>query len=316
MLTDLIFSINAVMPIFLVMLLGLVIRRFGLISAPSASQLNTVLFKVALPIKLFTDVYGSDYSQMFDLGFIAFTIGSILVFFFVCLAVAEKLIHDKKKKGAFIQGSFRGNYVILGVSLIPAILGYTPALAATCVIIIVPLFNILSVIALTVYGDRKLESKNTLVSIFQSIVTNPLIIGIFSGIIFSLIPVSMPQIMGSSINMVGASATPLALIVIGANLDFSSLRGRLNLVLTASALKLFVMPLIFLPLAFWFGISPEGIIVLFVLYCAPTAIVSYMMAASMGSDEHLASNIILVTSATSILTYTAGVYIMRTIGIV
>jgi len=311
MLSDFIFSLNAVMPIFLIMLLGYAIRRAGLATASAAMQINTIVFRVVLPVKLFADVYATDFSQMLDFKFIAFTIGSVLIFAVICFTVAEKFIHDRKSKGAFIQGSFRGNYVILGVSLVPAILGYMPALAATGIIIVVPLFNILSVITLTVYGDLKLKAKNILVSIIQSIATNPLIIGLLSGVLISLIPVRIPQALDSSINMVGALATPLALIVLGANLSFSGIKERLSLSLTASALKLIAMPIIFLPLATWFGISFEGIVVLFVLYCAPTAIVSYVMAAAMGSDEQLTSNIILITTMISVLTYTAGVYFMR-----
>jgi len=316
MLNNLVFSLNAVMPIFLIMLLGLVIRKTGLISTSTAMQLNAIVFKVVLPVKLFADVYISDFSQMLDFRFIAFTICSVLVFVFICWAIAEWFVPDRKKKGAFIQGSFRGNYIIIGISLIPAVLGYMPTLALTVIIIIVPLFNILTVIILTIYGKQKMEYKKALVSIFQSIATNPLIIGILAGILFSLIPVNMPQVFDSSINMIEVLATPLALIVIGANLSYSRLKERLSLALTASALKLFAMPLIFLPLAVRFGISPEGIIVLFFLYGSPTAIVSYVMAASMGSDEHLASNIVIITSMMSIITYTVGIYIIRILGFV
>ena len=304
------------MPVFLVIMLGLAIRRAGLIGSSTATQMTNIVFKVAMPVKLFTDVSMSDFSQMLDFMFIAFTAGSVIVFFLICFLIAEKFIQDTKKKGAFVQGSFRGNYVILGATLIPAILGYTPALAATAVIITVTLFNVLSVIALTINGDRGQEQKSALVSILRSIATNPLIIGIFFGILYSLAPFRMPLVLDSSVNIVSALASPLALIVIGANLDFTSLKERFKLSLVAGFLKLIVMPLMFLPLAIWLGMSSEAIIVLFVLYCAPTAIVSYVMAASMGSDEHLAANIILVTSMISIFTYTIGVFILRAINII
>jgi len=316
MITDLLFSFNAVVPIFLVILLGLAVKRLNIIDAYVTKQMNALVFKVALPVMLFNTVYGSDYSQMLDRKFIIFLVLSIVAFFFICWIIAIKMIDDDKKKGAFIQGSFRGNYVILGVALCNEVLGFTPTIAVTGVVIVVPLFNILSVIILTIYGEQKIQSKNTVITIIKSIVTNPLIIGIFAGIVLTLLNIELIPILKTPINMVSSLATPLALLGIGASLDFSKIKERLQYTLAASALKLIIMPVIFIPLAMWAGISLEGIVVLFVLYAAPTATVSYAMASHMGTDEHLASSIVLSTSLASILTYTFGVYILRVLGIV
>jgi len=316
MLYDLIFSFNAVIPIFLIMLLGIVIKRLNIIDAFATKQMNSLLFKIVLPIMLFNTVHGSDYSQMLDHRFTLFLILSILAFFFICWIVAVKLIDDDKKKGAFIQGSFRGNYVILGVALSTEVLGFTPPLAVTGIVMVVPIFNILSVVILTIYGEKKIESGNLIKTIIKGIVTNPLIIAIFAGITFTLLNIEFPSLLSTPVNMMSSLATPFALVVMGASLDFSKIKERLKDTLIASVLKLIVMPLIFIPLAIWVGISAEGIVVLLVLYAAPTAIVSYVMASHMGTDEHLASSIVLFTSLFSILTYTIGVYILRVIGIV
>jgi len=316
MLSDLLYSFNAVIPLFLVMLLGLVVKRLKIVDANATKQMNALVFKVALPIMIFNSVFGSDYSQMFDRRFIVFLILSVIAFFFICWFIAVKLIKDDNKKGAFIQGCFRGNYVILGVALSTEVLGFTPALAVTGVLIIVPLFNILSVIILTIYNEEKTESGNVTTTIIKSILTNPLIISIFAGIVLTLLGLETIPLLDTPINMVSSLATPFALLVIGASLDFSQIKERLKLTLVASTLKLIIMPLLLIPLAMWAGISTEGIVVLFVLYAAPTAIVSYAMAAHMGTDEHLASSIVLMTSLGSILTYTIGVFILRVIGIV
>jgi len=321
MLYDLIFSFNAVIPIFLIMLLGLVVRRLKIVDVSTTTQMNSLLFKVVLPIKLFNAVHGSDYSQMLDWKFVAFLIVSVIVFFFICWIIAVKLIKDDKKKGAFIQGSFRGNYVILGVAISTEVLGFTPPLAVTGVVMVVPLFNVLSVIILTIYGEKKgesgkVESGNVIKTIITSILTNPLIIAIFAGITLTLLNIEFIPLLSAPVNMMASLATPFALLIMGASLDFSKIKERLQLTLIASALKLIVMPVIFIPLAIWLGISPEGIVVLLVLYAAPTAIVSYVMASHMGTDEHLASSIVLFTSLLSILTFTIGVYILRVLGIV
>ena len=316
MLSDLIFSFSAVIPIFLIMLLGFVVRRLNIIDDSVTRQMNALVFRIALPVMLFNNVHGSDYSQLLDLKFIAFLIISIIIFFFICWIIAAKLIGDNKKKGSFIQGSFRGNYVILGVALSTELLGFTPAIVVTGIVIVVLLFNTLSVIILTVYGGKTNESENALKTITKSIVTNPLIIGIFIGIVMTMLNMELIPLLRTPVDMVSSLANPLALLVIGASLDFSKIKDRMKHTLIASTMKLIIMPVVFIPLAIWAGISTEGVVVLFVLYAAPTAIVSYVMASQMGTDEHLASSIVIFTSMASILTYTIGVYILRVTGIV
>jgi len=316
MLSDLLFSFNAVIPLFLLMLLGLFIKRLKIVDASATRQMNSLVFKVALPIMLFNSVYGSDYSQLLDRKFIVFLAISLIAFFFICWIIALRLVKDERSKGAFIQGSFRGNYAILGIALSNEVLGFTPVLAVTGVLILVPLINVLSVIILTIYGNQENKSENVVKMIIKSIITNPLIISIFVGIVLTLLNIELIPIIKTPVDMVSSLATPFALIVIGASLNFSEIRSRIKNTLIAGTLKLIVMPCLFIPPAIWIGISPEGILVLLVLYAAPTAIASYAMAAHMGADEHLASSIVLLTSLASIVTYTIGIYILRVIGIV
>jgi len=298
------------------MLLGFAVRRMNIIDASATKQLNSLVFRVALPVMLFNTVHVSDYSQLLDWKFIVFLAISIVTFFFICWMIAVKLINDDKIKGTFIQGSFRGNYVILGVALSTEILGFTPTLAVTGVVIVILLFNTLAVIILTIYGVKKTESEKVLTTITKSIVTNPLIIGILTGVVLSVLNIEVIPLLKKPVDMISSLTTPLALLAFGASLDFSKIKDRLKYTLIAGTLKLIVMPVVFIPLAILAGISTEGVVVLFVLYAAPTAITSYAMASNMGTDEPFASSIVIFTSLASILTYTIGVYILRVTGIV
>lgn len=316
MLDNLIFSINAVLPIFLVMLFGMALKRLNIIDPVGAKQMNAVLFNFALPVRLFLDIFASDFLAVWDTQLIAFTVGSLLLFFFICWGIAIAFIPSRKMKGAFIQGGFRSNFIIIGIPLVASILGYTPPAAVVITTFVVPLFNILSVIILTIYSGEEVKPKKIISSSAVSIAKNPLIIGVMTGILFSLVRIPLPTAVSNTLFHISNLSTPLALIVIGASMNFSKVKERLKPALMVTALKLIVMPLLFLPFAFLFGISNEGIIILFVLYAAPTAIISYVMAFYMGSDEHLTSSIIMFTSMLSVFTYTIGVYILRTIGVV
>jgi len=316
MLENLIFSINAVLPIFLIMIFGMALKRMGVIDPTGAKQMNSVLFNFALPIRLFLDLYLSDFSKLWDIRLIIFTAGSVLVFFFICWGLAIWLMPNRQMKGAFVQGGFRSNFAILGLPLVASIIGYTPPAAIVIITVVVPLFNILSVFILTVYSGEDVSPKKIMLSSAKSIAKNPLILGVATGFLFALIQIPIPVVLSSTLFHIADLSTPLALIVIGASMNFSKVKERISPALIVCALKLIAMPLLFLPLAFLFGLSNDAIIVLFVMYAAPTAIASYVMAYYMGSDEYFASSIIMSTSMLCIFTYTIGVYILRMVGIV
>ncbi|MCL2564528.1 MAG: AEC family transporter [Defluviitaleaceae bacterium] len=316
MLENLLFSINAVLPIFLVMIFGLILRRLNIVDSIGAKQMNAVLFNFALPVRLFLDVYRSDFSTLWDTRLILFTVISVVLFFFICWGAGILFMPDRQMKGAFIQGGYRSNYAIIGIPLVTSIMGYTPPAAALVTTFVVPLFNIVSVVILTVYSEEKVGIKEIIKSSAASVAKNPLIIGVLTGILFSLIRIPVPTVFSNTLFHISDLSTPLALIIIGASMNFTKAKERITPTLLACIIKLIAMPVLFLPFAFLFGISNEGIVILFVLYAAPTAISSYVMAYYMGSDEHLAANIIMFTSMMSIFTYTLGVYILRTLGVV
>lgn len=316
MLENLLFSVNAVLPLFLVMIFGLVLKRLNVIDPSGAKQMNSLLFNFALPVRLFLDVYGSDFFTLWDVRLISFTMGSMIVFFLICWGLGIALMPTRKMKGAFVQGSFRCNYAIIGIPLVSSIMGHTPPSAVIATAFVIPLSNILSVFILTVYSEEEVSPKEILISSAISLRKNPLIIGVVAGTIFSLIAVPIPRALSSTLSYISNLSTPLALIVIGASMNIGKAKERLKPTLIVSLLKLFVMPVLLLPFAFLFGISNEGLVILFVLYASPTAISSYVMAYHMGSDEHLTANAILFTSMMSIFTYTIGVFILRIVGVV
>lgn len=316
MLDNLIFSLNAVLPIFLIMIFGMVLKRLGVIDPTGAKQMNAVLFNFALPIRLFLDLYSSDFSAIWDVRLIVFTAGSVLTFFFICWGMAVWLMPNRRMKGAFVQGGFRSNFVILGIPLVASIMGYTPPAVIVVITVVVPMFNILSVFILTVYSGEEVVPKEIVTSSAKSIAKNPLIIGVVAGFLFALIRIPIPTILSNTLSHISDLSTPLALIVIGASMNFGKIKERISPTLIVCSLKLIAMPLLFLPLAFMFGICNEGIVALFVMYAAPTAIASYVMAYYMNSDEHFASSIIMFSSMLSIFTYTIGVYILRVVEIV
>ena len=317
MVDNLVFSINAVLPIFLIMIFGIFLKEIKMLDSNGAKQMNAILFNFALPIKLFCDVSSANMAELMDLPLIGYSIITSIIWFFVCWGCAIVFVKERSMKGAFIQGTYRSNYAILGLPLVNSIMGGNVSKAAIVTTFVIPLFNVLSVLILTIYSGEKVSIKETLVSSAKNVVKNPIIIGILCGIIFSILPISLPQTINKSLGYISDLSTPMALMSIGASMDFGKLKSRIKPALIVSFLKLIGMPLAFLPIPIFFmNMSAENIVILYVMYAAPTAVSSYVMAVYMNSDESLASNIILCTSLLSIFTYTFGVYLLKTMGII
>lgn len=302
------------MPVFLVMILGWWLKRRKFISDEFVAIADKVVFKVALPVLVFQDIATADLTQAFDLKFVAFCFFSTCVFFGVVWLLAEIFIKDKSVIGSFVQGSFRGSAAILGVAFAENIYG-DAGLVPMMIVASIPLFNIFSVVILmrsanAEEADRKTAVKKTL----KGIVTNPIIIGIFAGIPFAFLDIPIPVILDKAMTTVGNMATPLALVAIGASFSTGAVLAKWKPTVVASAIKLIVIPGVFMPLAVYMGFRNEELIAILILTGAPTTVSSYIMAKNMNNDEVLASGIVVMTTLMSSVTITLIIFVLKSCG--
>lgn len=315
MLSDFIYSINCVLPLFAILLLGLFLRGQNILDHNATLKINAIVFNVALPAMLFRDISGSDFMVFFDLSFIAFCLATTLLMFLMLFIVGAVAFKDKKRAGAFIQGCFRGNYVIIGLPIIYNILGRPSGIAVLNAAFTVPLYNILSIVALS-YGGAK--RGGAIKGAFVNIAKNPIIIGILLGVIFSVSGLinKMPVFLKASISYLANLTTPLALLAIGAALTLKNIRATLGASMCACALKLIVCPLVFLFIASFFNFSGEATVALYVMYGAPSAVSTYIMSDIMGCDSDLSANIVMSTTALSVFTFTAFIFAFKVMNII
>lgn len=306
-----IYSVNATMPVFLVMLLGWWLKRIHFLNDEFVTIADKLVFKVALPVLVFQDIAGANLSKDFDWKFVLFCFIGTCIFFGVTWLLAEVFIKDKSMIGSFVQGSFRGSAAILGIAFAENIYGDS-GLVPLMIVASIPLFNIFSVIVLIRSANagetnRKAIWKKT----FMGIVTNPIIIGIFAGIPFAILEVQFPVIIEKAMNSVGNLSTPLALIAIGAGFSTGSALQKWKPTVIACVVKLIVIPGVFLPLAVWMGFRNEELVALLILTGAPTTVSSYIMAKNMGNDGVLASGIVVMTTLLSSVTLTAIIFVLK-----
>lgn len=315
MLDNLIFSVNAVVPMFLMIFLGWFFRKKNLLTDEFVSVANSFVFKIALPIKLFLDMYSCNISQTLDWKFIIYSMGFSLASFCIVWLLSVIFIKEKSKIGSFVQGCYRGNYALIGVAVIQNVMNGIAPKASLIVAFVIPLYNIMAVIILTLYaqgenGSQKGAVKKAAVNICK----NPLIIGIVTGLICSLAGIKFPEAIEKVLNMFAELSTPLALIAIGGAFEPGKLKSTAGLAVTAAVIKLIVQPVTALSLAALIGFRGDDLLILFIMAGAPTAVSSYTMARAMKNDSYLASSILVISTLFSVLSFTLGVYILRSLG--
>ena len=311
-----IYSINATVPIFLVMIIGWFIKQIGLIDDHFANVANRYVFKVALPALLFRDLSKSDFKGKFDPQFVLYcSIVTILMFSLVWLAT-EILMKDDTQKGAFVQGSCRSSAAILGMAFVQNMYSDT-GMAPLMIIGSVPLYNIMAVVVLSFFkpgqkGMDKALIKKTLIGI----ITNPIIIGIVAGLLWSALKLPMPVILHKAVSSIGGVATPMGLMAMGATFDIKKAFGKIKPTVIAALIKLVGFVAVFMPLAVATGFRREKLIAILVMLGSATTVSSYVMAKNMGHEGVVSSSVVMLTTMCSAFTLTGWLYIMKCFGLV
>lgn len=305
-------SANAVLPMCLIMALGYGTRRLGWIRREEISAINKIAFRIFLPCLLYYNVYCSDLSGSFDPLLMAYAVGGVLLTF--GLSLGYTLLTEKlpERRGVMIQGMFRSNYVIMGIPVATALLGADQLGTVSILIaVVVPLFNMLSVVVLEVFRGQKPKPLH----ILGQITKNPLVIGSVLGILTLAAGIRLPHILEQTIQNISAIASPLQLFLLGAFFQFSGLKTYRRELVTVSAAKLIVSPGLFLGLGALLGFRGVAFVSLIGIFASPTAVNSFTMAQQMGGDAELAGDIVVTTSAVSILTMFLWIFLFKSLGV-
>ena len=312
---NLIFSLNATVPVFLMMALGLVFRKIGWIDDVFGSKMNKFVFLVPLPVLVFEDLATVDFSEVWDLKFVLFCFGATLVGIGIAAAVSF-LWKDKSIQGEFVQASYRSSAALLGIAFIQNIYG-DAGMAPLMIIGSVPLYNVMAVVVLSFFQpERKRLDKEMWKETLKGIVTNPIIIGIAAGIIWSVLKIPMPSIMEKTVSSVSAVATPLGLMAMGAAFDIRKAFAKAKPAAVATVMKLVGFAAVFLPMAVMLGFRREELVALLVMLGSATAVSCFVMAKNMGHEGVLTSSVVMLTTLFSAFTLTGWLYVLRSMGMV
>ena len=315
---DFLFSINVTLPIFLVMVLGWFLKQIGMLDDHFVTVANKFNFKVTLPFMVFRDLSDVNIREAFDLKFVLFCAVASSVCFWVIWGGAKLFLKDKTMTGAFVQASFRSSAAVMGLAFINNIYGPS-AMGPMMIIGAVPLYNIYSVLVLTFEAEEEEGTVKDFGKVRQAcinIVKNPIIISIVLGVVAALSGIDFPMIIAKTVNSVSALATPLALICLGAGFEGRKAIAKIKPTLWASAIKLVIQPLIFVPIAAAMGFGGEKMIAILIMLAAPATPSCYIMARNMKNDGVLTASIVVVTTLLAAVTLTGWIFALKTIGII
>ena len=311
---NLMFSLNATMPVFLMMVLGYLLHKTPLLDDSFANKMNNFVFKVALPVQIFKNLADSDFHAVWNTKIVIFSflvsLASILILFGLSF-----LLKDRSLQAEFTQAGYRSSQALLGAALLTNIYGGTGSLALI-LIGAVPLYNVAAVTLLTVMVPGGHLTRKTILKTLKGIITNPIILGIIVGLLWSLLRIPQPTIFSRSVSSLAATATPLGLIALGASIDLKKATACLKPTLVCTAFKLILFAAAFLPLAIWIGCRGELLVTMLVMFASPTTVSCFSMARSMGHEGTLSSSVVMLTTLLSSFTFAGWLFLLKTLTLI
>ncbi|WP_326910904.1 AEC family transporter [Sedimentibacter sp. MB31-C6] len=310
---NLIFSINVVLPLFLIMCLGTFLRKINIFNDSFLKTANKFAFKVLLPALLFNNIYNSEISKAVNLKLIIFAISIVIITIGALFIIIPKFEKDKRNIGVIIQGLFRSNIVLFGIPLCSNIFGESSvAVTSTLIGIIIPIYNFTAVIVLEMYSKDKLDIKRITINILK----NPLIIGSMLGIIATSINLKLPTSIEKTISDLAVMATPLALMVLGGEIEITKIGDNIKYIISVVLTKLIIIPVIIIIISLIFGFRGSDLGILFIFAASPIAVSSYTMAQQYNCNYELAGQLVFVSTIVSAITIFMFVYVLKMINLI
>ena len=320
-----IFAINAVLPIVIMVAVGYIIKRLGLIDENIAKGVNKIVFRLLLPCTLFLNVYSINDASDISPGYILFSVIASIAVFVITILCSGLITKKRDEVAVIVQASFRSNYALIGIPLATSLFGSEGSMIATVLSAFsIPIFNILAVICLTMFGG---QGKPDVKKIFLGIAKNPLILSILLGFVCvgvrALFTVSGVEWrltdltpLYSAMSQLSKASTPVALLALGAQFEFSAVSAMKKQIIIGTAIRTVIVPLAALTAAYFMGCFSGAHFAAFVaLFATPVAVSSVPMTQEMGGNTTLAGQLVVWTTLVSAFTIFLFSFALKELGI-
>lgn len=308
--------LTIVLPVFLVIGLGLGLKRVGLVDGNFLFQLNRLVYYLALPALLFHKIAAADFSASFNGRLLAGMLAAVFVTAILAYGFAAWRRYPPLVSGSFCQGAFRGNLAYIGLAIVYNAHGESGLAAAGILLgFMVPVFNFLSIVVL-LWPHRDDGGKQVGVLFWtRQVGGNPLILASFAGILWSYCHLPLPEVLDRSLDILTGMALPLALLAIGGSFSLQRLRGDISKAMIATLIKIVWLPLLTACILLLLGLGGRDLAIGVIFATTPTATAAYIMAQQMRGDAELSGSIIMLTTLLSVIPYTAALMLLQAMGL-
>ncbi len=301
-------SLNAVLPLLIIIVVGYALKRWRIVTNRGVKQLNRAVFFIFIPLLLFNNIYKTELEEVIQPRLIIFAVASVIVIW--CISVLISVFTEKSPstRGAMIQGMYRSNFTLYGLPVVTLLFGGSnTGVASFLIAVIVPMFNLMSIVTLEFFRGGKINFKRVIFDIIK----NPLTIGSLLGVLALLLNIALPVFIETSINTLSALAVPLSLIVMGASFTLMTVYDKRWKMTLTVVMKLVIFPAVFLAISILLGFRDIELASLMALFASPTAIASYPMAVQMNSDKDFACGVVVFSTLFSIITVFSGIFLLQ-----
>lgn len=308
--------LQSVFPVFLVVAVGAVLRRYRFLDEGFIDAANALVYYLLLPALLFHEVSATEFREAFSGPLVIGGYVATLLAFFVAGIVSAALRIGPAERGSFVQGSVRANLAYVGLPVVFNAVGHAGLRKAGILLgFLVPLLNTLAVIALMVpHGSGKGKGLETAGRVVRQLAVNPIILACIAGIAWSILKLPVPAMARRTLQMLTPATLPLSLLCLGGSFSFERARRGVSLAALSAFLKLVLLTGAGIGLYRWMGVSGDDLRIGAIMLGCPTAVVTYVMAAQLSGDTDLAGTIVLVSTAASAFSITAWLFLLRALG--
>lgn len=305
---NLLLSFQVVAPLMIYMLIGVLLRRTGVVDERVMRGANNIVYYVTLPLMCYRAIAASDISAMFDTPYLLYMAAGILALYALAALFVPMLSKENKRRGVLILGVFRSNDAIFGLPVAAALLGADHlGLMSVTISMSVPLFGILAVVAMERYRGEQVRFGQVLLRMIK----NPLLIACFAGFVVNLLNIKFPDVVQKPIDSLAAVTSPLAFILLGGTISFAAVKKNRAAITAISLIRLLAAPLVTVAALLLLGFRGEFIVVALIIFGAPVAMLTYSMAVGMQADDELAGTLVAVTSVLSIVTMFLFIFVLK-----
>lgn len=304
-------SLNAIVSIFVMMGVGYGAKKFLALDKGTIRRANSLVFHTLLPLMLFYNICSSDLKGGFRPQCLGLALGVLLILFLLTWLLVTRMEKANDKRGVMIQASFRSNFLLLGMPLIKELCpGADLATVSVMLAVVVPCYNVLAVITLETFRGKQIDP----LAILKGIAKNPLILASAAGVLLNLSGLALPDCLVSPVSQLGAAASPVALLLLGAEFEFRDV-GRYRRELSLCVLlRLVMFPAVALTVAAAAGLRGPEFAALISMFATPTAVASFSMATQMGGNPELAAGAVTVSTLLSAGTMFFWIFLFKSLG--